>query len=210
MNRAYKLFLKKVFDFTVSFLLLLVSLPLFLILSIVIAVSNQGTPFFTQIRTGKNGELFRVLKFKTMNDKRDSNGNLLPDENRLTKIGSLVRSTSMDEIPQLFNVLAGNMSLIGPRPLLPEYLPFYSLQQMRRHDVKPGITGWAQVNGRNAISWEEKFTLDVYYVENVSFLLDLKIFYKTILKILKSEGISAQGHVTMPMFSEYMKSKSKE
>ena len=163
-------------------------------------ISNKGNPFFFQLRPGKGGRLFLLLKFKTMNDLKDTAGNLLPDEKRITRLGRFIRKSSIDELPQLINVLKGDMSLIGPRPLLPEYLPLYTVRQNRRHDVRPGITGWAQVNGRNAISWEEKFKLDVWYVENISFKLDMKILTLTMKKIIKPEGISQQGHATMPVF----------
>jgi lipopolysaccharide/colanic/teichoic acid biosynthesis glycosyltransferase len=162
--------------------------------------ANNGNPFFFQSRPGKNNRVFLLWKFKTMNDLKDANGNLLPDEKRITRFGRFIRKSSLDEIPQLFNVLKGDMSLIGPRPLLVEYLPLYSDRQKRRHNVRPGITGWAQVNGRNAISWEEKFEFDVWYVDHVNFLLDMKILALTIKKIFKSEGISQQGHATMPVF----------
>jgi lipopolysaccharide/colanic/teichoic acid biosynthesis glycosyltransferase len=164
--------------------------------------ANQGKPFFFQTRPGKNAKLFRIIKFKTMNDKKDSNGNLLLDSQRLTKIGSFVRKTSLDEIPQLLNVLLGDMSLVGPRPLLPDYLPFYNEFQNQRHLVKPGITGWAQVNGRNAISWEQKFEYDVFYVKNCNFILDLKIVFLTVKKVFVSEGISSGVHATMPRFDK--------
>jgi lipopolysaccharide/colanic/teichoic acid biosynthesis glycosyltransferase len=173
---------------------------LFILVIVGLFFANQGKPFFFQIRPGKKGQLFKIIKFKTMNDKKDNEGNLLSDEYRLTKIGAFVRKTSLDEIPQLLNVLKGDMSLIGPRPLLPEYLPLYNESQRRRHEVKPGITGWAQVNGRNAISWAQKFEYDVWYVENVSFLLDLKILYQTIKKVFKREGITAENSVSAEAF----------
>ena len=166
-----------------------------------LALANNGKIWFRQERPGKNGVVFRVLKFKTMTDARDHQGNHLGDEHRLTWIGHIVRKTSLDEIPQLFNVLAGDMSIVGPRPLLVEYLPLYSEEQKRRHEVKPGITGWAQVNGRNAIGWQQKFTYDVWYVDHLSFWLDLKILFLTALKVLKAEGISSEGSVTMEKFS---------
>ncbi|PJA06310.1 MAG: lipid carrier--UDP-N-acetylgalactosaminyltransferase, partial [Flavobacteriales bacterium CG_4_10_14_0_2_um_filter_35_18] len=162
--------------------------------------ANNGKPFFFQLRPGKNGKIFKIVKFKTMNDKKDHEGNLLPDAKRLTKIGSFVRKTSLDELPQLFNVLKGEMSLIGPRPLLVEYLPLYSEEQNRRHEVKPGITGWAQVNGRNAISWEDKFKYDVWYVDNASFLVDMRILFLTIKKVLGSENISSKTSLTIEKF----------
>jgi undecaprenyl phosphate N,N'-diacetylbacillosamine 1-phosphate transferase len=163
-------------------------------------IANRGEPFFFQPRPGKNGKIFKVIKFKTMNDGKDANGNLLPDNERLTPIGSFVRKTSLDEIPQLLNVIKGEMSLIGPRPLLIQYLPLYNAHQARRHEVRPGITGWAQVNGRNSISWQQKFDYDVWYVDNVSFTLDLKILFLTLKKVFVQEGISADGHVTIEPF----------
>lgn len=179
---------------------LLVS-PVFLLIWLGLAIANKKDgAFFTQTRPGKNGKLFKVIKFKTMNDKRDADGNLLPDEVRLTRVGAFVRKTSLDEIPQLLNVIKGDMSLVGPRPLLPEYLPLYSPEQARRHEVRPGITGWAQVNGRNAISWQKKFELDVYYVDHLSFALDLKILFLTVKKVLVREGISSQTSATMERF----------
>lgn len=168
---------------------------------VVLVFANSGTPFFLQNRPGKQERVFSIIKFKTMNDKKDEDGCLLSDEMRLTNIGKFVRKISLDEIPQLLNVIKGDMSLVGPRPLLVEYLDLYSEEQKRRHEVKPGITGWAQVNGRNAISWEDKFKLDVWYVDNQSFWLDLKILFRTIKKVLFRDGISAQGEVTMPKFT---------
>jgi len=161
---------------------------------------NHVSPFYLQQRTGKGGKSFVVIKFKTMEDKRDSSGRLLPDSKRLTKIGKLLRAFSLDELPQLFNVLKGDMSLVGPRPLLPEYLPLYNERQARRHEVRPGITGWAQINGRNNLSWEEKFEMDVWYVDNISFKLDMKILFLTIVKVLKREGINAGENITMEKF----------
>jgi lipopolysaccharide/colanic/teichoic acid biosynthesis glycosyltransferase len=197
---VYKKYIKSIFDFSIAFIAFFFLLPIFVIVLIGLYLVNQGKPFFFQIRPGKSGRLFKIIKFKTMNDKKDSEGNLLSDDYRLTKIGAFVRKTSLDEIPQLLNVLKGDMSLIGPRPLLPEYLPLYNESQRRRHEVKPGITGWAQVNGRNAISWEQKFEYDVWYVENVSFLLDLKILYQTIKKVFKREGITAENSVSAEAF----------
>lgn len=162
--------------------------------------ANNGKPFFFQTRPGKNARLFRIIKFKTMNDKKDAQGGLLPDAERLTKIGGFVRKTSLDEIPQLINVLKGEMSLIGPRPLLPEYLPLYSPEQYRRHEVRPGITGWAQVNGRNAISWQQKFEYDVWYVNHLSFALDLRILFLTLKKVVIREGINTDGQATTERF----------
>lgn len=192
--------IKRNFDFFISLLGLILISPIFLVISIVLLFVNKGNPFFTQIRPGKNEKLFRLIKFKTMNDRKDTNGKLLPDAERLTKIGKFIRSTSLDEIPQLINVIKGDMSLIGPRPLLVRYLPRYSKEQARRHEVRPGITGWAQVNGRNAISWKQKFVYDVWYVDHLSFLMDVKIIFKTIFKVFKREGISAAGQETMNEF----------
>lgn len=196
----YRSFLKRIIDILVSSLILLIFSPLLIILSLFLALANRGTPFFFQRRPGKDGRIFVIVKFKTMNDKKGSDGRLLPDAERLTFVGKLIRKTSLDELPQLFNVFIGDMSLIGPRPLLPEYVPLYSAEQNRRHEVKPGITGWAQVNGRNAISWDQKFKLDVWYVDRVSFKLDLKIIWLTVLKVVKSEGINAQNEATMTRF----------
>ena len=174
--------------------------PIFLLATIGLFFANNGKPFFFQTRPGKNEKLFQIIKFKTMNDKKDAAGNLLSDAERLTPTGSFVRKTSLDEIPQLLNVLKGDMSLIGPRPLLIQYLPLYNSIQKKRHDIRPGITGWAQVNGRNAISWEQKFEYDVWYVENCTFLLDVKILLLTVKKVFKREGISQEGEVTMEVF----------
>jgi lipopolysaccharide/colanic/teichoic acid biosynthesis glycosyltransferase len=196
----YKSFIKRIIDFLASLLGLLILSPLFVIVTIGLFFANQGKPFFFQARPGKNGTLFKIIKFKTMNDRKDVSGNLLSDAERLTNIGSFARKTSLDELPQLLNVLKGDMSLIGPRPLLVQYLPLYSDFQRRRHEVKPGITGWAQVNGRNAISWEKKFEYDVWYVDNGSSLLDVKILIKTIQKVVKSDGISGTNTVTMQAF----------
>lgn len=196
----YKSQLKRFLDFIVAVSALIMVLPVFILVIIGLAFVNNGKVFFFQVRPGKNNRLFKIIKFKTMNDRRDENGKLLPDEVRLTPVGKFVRKTSLDEIPQLINVMTGDMSLVGPRPLLVEYLPLYSEVQKRRHEVRPGITGWAQVNGRNAISWEQKFEYDVWYVDHLSFTLDLKIILLTIKKVFKSEGISQQGHATMPFF----------
>lgn len=196
----YKNYLKRIFDFVITLIGITFLLPIFLIVMVGLFLSNNGKPFFFQQRPGKNGKIFKIIKFKTMNDKKDSNGNLLSDAERLTAIGSFVRKTSLDEIPQLINVLKGDMSLIGPRPLLVQYLPLYNEHQARRHDVRPGITGWAQVNGRNAISWNQKFDYDVWYVENISLMLDVKIFFLTAKKVFIREGVSADGHVTIEPF----------
>lgn len=197
----YQNFLKRIIDFSVALFALLLLSPLFIIVMIGLYFANDGKPFFFQRRPGKNEKLFNIIKFKTMNDKKDSNGNLLPDSERLTPIGAFVRKTSLDELPQLINVLKGDMSLIGPRPLLPQYLPLYSDIQKKRHLVRPGITGWAQVNGRNAISWSKKFELDVWYVDHISFTTDLKVFFTTFKKVFKSEGISQEGQATAEAFN---------
>jgi undecaprenyl phosphate N,N'-diacetylbacillosamine 1-phosphate transferase len=196
----YKSFFKRTIDFLAAFFALLLISPIFLLLILFLAIANDGKPFFVQRRPGKNGVVFSIIKFKTMNDRKDANGNLLPDADRLTKVGSFVRKTSLDEIPQLLNVVKGNMSLIGPRPLLVQYLPLYNDFQKNRHNVRPGITGWAQVNGRNAISWEKKFKYDVWYVNNISFVLDIKIVLLTIKKVFISEGINADNVATTEPF----------
>lgn len=196
----YKNFFKRLIDFFAALVGLLVLSPIFIFVLVGLGLVNKGKPFFFQQRPGKNGHLFRIVKFKTMNDKTDEQGNLLPDAARLTKIGNFVRKTSLDEIPQLLNVLKGDMSLIGPRPLLVQYLPLYNKEQKRRHEVRPGITGWAQVNGRNAISWQQKFDYDVWYVDHLSFGLDIKIIFRTIKKVFISEGISQKGEATMKPF----------
>ena len=196
----YKLFIKLIIDFTIALFLLMVLSPIIVITIIGLCFANQGKPFFFQLRPGLNGKIFKIIKFKTMKDKKESEGNLLSDAKRLTKVGAFVRKTSLDEIPQLINVIKGDMSLIGPRPLLPEYLPLYNDFQKRRHEVKPGITGWAQVNGRNSISWKQKFEYDIWYVENISFLLDCKIVFLTIKKVFKQEGISAENSVSAEAF----------
>tara|TARA_B100000941_G_scaffold224155_1_gene166358 strand:+ start:457 stop:1062 length:606 start_codon:yes stop_codon:yes gene_type:complete len=196
----YKFFIKRIFEFTIALLALFMLLPIFLTISILVLL-KMGTPiFFIQSRPGLNGKTFKMYKFRTMTNKCDKNGNLLEDKDRLLKFGSFLRSTSLDELPTLWNVLCGNMSLVGPRPLLIEYLPLYSKNQARRHDVRPGITGWAQVNGRNAISWNEKFELDTWYVENQSFVLDMKIILLTLKKVIKRDGISHNNHATMEKF----------
>jgi len=197
----YKCFFKRFFDFFIALIGLIILSPIFIFITIGLYVANDGKPFFFQSRPGLNEKIFKIIKFKTMNDKKDVNGNLLSDAERLTPIGAFVRKTSLDEIPQLINMLKGDMSLIGPRPLLPQYLPLYNEHQKRRHLVRPGITGWAQVNGRNAISWTKKFELDVWYVDHISFILDLKIFFLTIKKVVVREGISQEGQVTMEGFN---------
>nr|WP_280522538.1 sugar transferase [Alloalcanivorax xenomutans] len=192
---------KRTFDFLASAAGLLVLSPVLLVLAIMVR-SKLGSPIlFTQERPGLDGKPFKMMKFRTMTDERDENGDLLPDEARLTKFGAFLRSTSLDELPELINVLKGDMSLVGPRPLLMEYLPLYSERQYRRHEVRPGITGWAQINGRNALSWDEKFELDVWYVENRSLWLDIKILFLTVLKVVKRDGISHGGEATMPKFT---------
>jgi undecaprenyl phosphate N,N'-diacetylbacillosamine 1-phosphate transferase len=196
----YRKYLKQAFDFIIALAAFLVLSPLFILCCLLLAIANSGDVFFFQPRPGKNERIFTVVKFKTMNDKKDAAGNLLPDAARLTKIGKIVRKTSLDEIPQLLNVIKGDMSLMGPRPLLIEYLPLYNEAQKKRHTVKPGITGWAQVNGRNAISWQQKFDYDIWYVDHLSFGLDIKILFMTFVKVFKSEGINAAGYVTMEKF----------
>jgi len=196
----YISFGKRLMDLLLGLVLIVLTSPFFIIVAIVLVFSNNGNPFFIQSRPGLNGKVFRLIKFKTMAEAFDSKGNLLDDEKRLTNFGKIVRKLSLDELPQFWNVLKGEMSIIGPRPLLEEYLVLYSVHQARRHEVRPGITGWAQVNGRNELDWQKRFELDVWYVDNVSFLLDLKIIFRTIQKIFKREGISQQGHATMPKF----------
>lgn len=196
----YRSCFKRVFDIVIASLGLLLLSPVFFISVICLFVANGGMPFFFQPRPGKNERIFKVVKFKTMTDEKDNAGNFLPDADRMTKIGKFVRSTSLDELPQLLNVLKGDMSLIGPRPLLVQYLPLYSKEQSRRHSVRPGITGWAQVNGRNAISWQKKFEYDVWYVDNMSLFLDLKIIYLTIKKVFIREGINSESSVTTEAF----------
>lgn len=192
---------KRLLDFLISACVLLIIWPILLLITIFLHFANRGAgAFFTQSRPGKNGKIFKVIKFKTMTDEKDANGKLLPDAQRLTKVGKFIRSTSLDELPQLINVLKGDMALIGPRPLLPEYLPLYSKEQARRHEVRPGITGWAQVHGRNAISWQEKFRLDVWYVDHCSLAVDLRIIWLTIMKVVKREGISSATSATMEPF----------
>ena len=188
----YAHFFKRFLDLVASLIIFIILSPIFLAVTILLGIANKGSPFFFQQRPGKNEKIFKIIKFKTMNDAKDSDGNLLPDAERLTKVGNFIRKTSLDEIPQLINVIKGDMSLIGPRPLLVSYLDLYDEFEKQRHNVRPGITGWAQVNGRNAIDWETKFKLDVYYVENLSFWLDIKIALKTIKNVLISKDISIQ------------------
>lgn len=197
----YKNYFKRLFDFSAALVGFVLISPVFLFVLIGLYFANKGKPFFFQLRPGKDEKLFQIIKFKTMTDEKDVEGNWLPDAQRLTALGSFVRKTSLDEIPQLLNVIKGDMSLIGPRPLLPQYLPLYNAVQKKRHEVRPGITGWAQVNGRNAISWEQKFEYDIWYVTHVSIILDIQILFKTIKKVFVSEGISAQGQATMEVFT---------
>ncbi|EBF5776497.1 undecaprenyl phosphate N,N'-diacetylbacillosamine 1-phosphate transferase [Campylobacter coli] len=196
----YEKWIKRIFDFVLALFLLVLFSPLILITALLLKIT-QGSVIFTQNRPGLNEKIFKIYKFKTMSDERDEKGELLSDELRLKAFGKIVRSLSLDELLQLFNVLKGDMSFVGPRPLLVEYLPLYNKEQKLRHKVRPGITGWAQVNGRNAISWQKKFELDVYYVKNISFLLDLKIMFLTVLKVLKRSGVSKEGHITTEKFN---------
>lgn len=199
---------KTVLDFIMAFIGFLLFLPAFILIALLLGIANKGNPFFFQKRPGKNEQIFTIIKFRTMSNARDDHGSLLPDDQRLTGVGKFVRATSLDEIPQFLNVLKGDMSVIGPRPLLPEYLEYYTDFQKQRNLVRPGITGYAQVHGRNAISWEEKFEHDVFYVNNMSLSLDLKILLKTIRKVISSENISPDGQAIMPKFSEYMQQKN--
>ncbi len=203
----YLKFFKRFFDFVLSFLAIVVLSPLLLILTLVGAIVMKGNPFFTQLRPGKNEKIFKLIKFRSMTCAKDKYGNLLPDEKRLTKYGNFIRKTSIDELPEIFNIFLGHMSIIGPRPLLVEYLTRYSEEQRRRHEVRPGLTGYAQAYGRNSLTWEDKFAKDVYYVDNISVWLDTKIFFKTIASVLKCEGISSENSSTM---EEFMGSESKE
>lgn len=201
-NDMYKYFFKRFFDFWLSLIALFCISPILLVITIWLHFANKGAgAFFLQERPGKNGKVFKVIKFKTMTDERDAAGNLLPDEKRLTKVGRFVRSTSIDELPQLFNVLKGDMSLIGPRPLLVQYMLLYSPEQARRHEVRPGISGWAQCHGRNNISWTEKFKLDVWYVDHCSLMTDIKVIWITVMKVLKRADISQEGQATMEAFN---------
>ncbi|MBS1495160.1 MAG: sugar transferase [Bacteroidetes bacterium] len=197
----YRFFFKRVLDFILSLIVLIVLSPFLVLFTLILLAANKSTAFFFQERPGLHKKPFKVIKFKTMNDKKDKNGNLLPDVQRITKIGSFVRKYSIDELPQFFNVLIGDMSLIGPRPLLFKYIPLYSKEQDRRHEVRPGITGLAQVNGRNSISWKEKFEFDVYYVDNLSFFLDMKILFQTVLKVIKREGVNQSSDRPMQPFN---------
>ncbi len=201
-NDMYKYFFKRFFDFWLSLIALFCISPILLVITIWLHFANKRVgAFFIQERPGKNGKVFKVIKYKTMTDERDAAGNLLPDEERLTKVGRFVRSTSIDELPQLFNVLKGDMSLIGPRPLLVQYMPLYSPEQARRHEVRPGISGWAQCHGRNNISWTEKFKLDVWYVDHCSLVTDIKVIWITVMKVLKRADISQEGQATMEAFN---------
>lgn len=191
---------KRILDLGLGMIMFLFFFPIFFLLTILLSVYFSGTPFFFQNRPGKDGRIFKIIKFKTMPELYDSEGKLLPDCDRLSTFGKLVRKSSLDELPQLLNVIKGDMSLVGPRPLLVEYLPLYNVTQSKRHSVRPGVTGWAQINGRNTISWQEKFILDVWYVENCSFLLDIKILLKTLGNVLMGKGVSQQGHVTIGKF----------
>jgi undecaprenyl phosphate N,N'-diacetylbacillosamine 1-phosphate transferase len=199
----YKFFFKRLIDFILSLIGFMVLFPIFLLLTILLIIANKGTPFFFQKRPGKNEKIFSVIKFKTMNDKKDKTGKLLPDSARITLVGKFIRSSSLDEIPQLLNVIMGDMSLIGPRPLLVSYLEVYNDKHKKRHDIRPGITGWAQVNGRNAIEWQQKFDLDIYYLENMSFLLDLKIIFITLKRVFKREGINFESTQKNKYFTGY-------
>jgi lipopolysaccharide/colanic/teichoic acid biosynthesis glycosyltransferase len=200
-QQIYTVFFKPLADFVVALTVFVILSPVFVIVVCWLTIANSGKPFFFQRRPGKNEKIFKVIKFKTMNDRKDKQGNLLPDADRLTPIGRFVRKTSLDEVPQLLNVIKGDMSIVGPRPLLEEYLPLYNPTQKLRHTVKPGITGWAQVNGRNAISWKQKFEYDVWYVNNIGFLLDFRILLLTVRNVAKSEGISSGTSVTMEKFT---------
>lgn len=193
--------MKRLFDLTVALVLLLLLAPLLLLLGLGVTFAMRAPPLFVQRRPGLHGRAFAMVKFRTMTDERGADGQLLADARRLTRFGSLLRSTSLDELPELWNVLAGHMSLVGPRPLLLEYLPLYTADQARRHDVRPGITGWAQINGRNTLSWEQKFALDIWYVDHRSFWLDLRILARTAWKVVAREGVSAAGEATMPKFT---------
>ncbi len=197
----YKNFIKPLADISAAAVLLICASPFLLVLILLLAYANKGDVFFTQGRPGRNGRIFKLIKFKTMRDAYDEQGNPLPDKDRVTKTGKFIRGASLDELPQLFNVLKGDMSLVGPRPLLVKYLPLYNASQARRHEVKPGITGWAQVNGRNAISWEQKFEYDVWYVDHISLSLDVKILFKTVKKVVVKEGVNSSEEKTMPAFT---------
>ncbi|MCQ9633954.1 sugar transferase [Chryseobacterium sp. WG14] len=197
----YQFFFKRIIDFMIALIALILLSPVFIIVMVLLYFANQGKPFFVQTRPGLNEKMFNIIKFKTMNDKKDEKGNYLPDSERLTPVGSFIRQTSLDELPQLINVLKGDMALIGPRPLLPQYLSLYNESQKRRHNIRPGITGWAQVNGRNAISWTKKFELDIWYIDHLSFATDCKVVILTFKKVLKKEGINQVGQATIEAFN---------
>ena len=197
----YRVYFKRMLDFLVSFILIILFFPIGFLIILLLFIQNSGTPFFFQDRPGKDQQKIQIIKFKSMTDAKDDAGNLLPDNERLTKLGAFIRKTSLDELPQLLNVLKGDMSLIGPRPLLFKYIPLYSKEQLRRHEVRPGITGWAQVNGRNSISWTQKFELDIYYVDHISFALDMKIAWLTLLKVVKREGVNQSDERPMQPFN---------
>lgn len=198
---AYPHFGKRALDLILALLMFLILSPVFILVFLVLSIHHRGSPFFFQERPGKGAEIFQIIKFKTMRDGKDPNGNILSDEERITALGKFIRSTSFDELPQLLNVIKGDMSLVGPRPLLPEYLLLYSKEQSRRHLVRPGVTGWAQINGRNAISWQRKFAYDIWYVDNLSLGLDLKILFITLWNVIQGKGVSQQGHVTVGRFT---------
>jgi len=202
--------LKRAFDFICALVGLIILSPVILVLCIIIAYKLGWPVFFTQIRPGLRSRPFRMIKFRSMTNDKDEEGNLLPNEERMTDFGTFLRSSSLDELPELINVLKGDMSLVGPRPLLMDYLPYYTKEQYRRHDLRPGITGWSQVNGRNAIGWDEKLKLDLWYVENRTFWLDLKILFMTILKVARRDGITHEGHVAMPRFDEYVMKRNRK
>ncbi|MFW9989900.1 MAG: sugar transferase [Candidatus Odinarchaeota archaeon] len=205
----YRIVIKPIIDFTISLIAIILISPIFLLIFCLLYIYNNGSPFFLQSRPGLNGKIFKVIKFKTMNDKKDENGILLPDNQRITSLGKFIRHTSLDELPQLINILKGDMSLVGPRPLLIEYLPLYNNFQKRRHEVKPGITGLAQVKGRNAISWDEKFKYDVFYVDHISFIMDIKILWLTLLKVIKREGIGEVGSKVGSVVFDYFEGNIK-
>ena len=196
----YRPFFKRFYDMLLSGIALIILSPILLVLMIIGAIKMKGNPFFTQLRPGKNEKIFKLIKFRTMTCEKDEQGNLLPDEKRLTKYGKILRSTSLDELPELFNIFIGDMSIVGPRPLLVQYLPLYNEEQKHRHDVRPGLTGYAQVNGRNAISWEERFKLDVEYTQKIALWMDIGIIFKTVLAVFKREGISSETSATMEEF----------
>ena len=196
----YAKYFKRVLDFTLSLVALLILSPVLLVLTVLGAIKMKGNPFFTQQRPGKDEKIFKLIKFRTMTCEKDKDGNLLPDEQRLTRYGKLLRSTSLDELPELLNILKGDMSIVGPRPLLVEYLPRYNETQRRRHEVRPGLTGYAQVHGRNAVTWEEKFRMDVAYIDNLTFIGDIKILFETVMAVVKRDGISSETSATMEIF----------